>query len=182
MAPIHIDETAGLDTTGTGALDQPYQSLGVAVFTHGATVAFLTRKDSTGTYEEPTQSSLKKAKKTAEGLEKKKKKQEELAGREAKEEGEAKEKRERLLEDSKKIKLEEDSSLPKAIKVRNLLLYLTTESNIILSRKSPTSPPYDRSGFAYLDGSTACVARKSSYFWSYETVPAISRLFYPASL
>ncbi|GLB37831.1 putative asparaginyl-tRNA synthetase [Lyophyllum shimeji] len=116
MAPIHIDETAGSDTTGNGTPDQPYQSLGFAVFTHGATESFLTRKDPSGTYEEPTQSSLKKAKKTAEGLEKKKKKAEELAAREAKEQGEAKEKREKLLEDSKKIVLTEDPSLPKSVK------------------------------------------------------------------
>ncbi|KAG5636569.1 hypothetical protein H0H81_007577 [Sphagnurus paluster] len=116
MAPIHIDETTGSDTTGTGAADQPYQSLGFAVFSHGAEVSFLTRKDETAVYEEPTQSSLKKAKKTAEGLEKKKKKQEELALREAKEKGEAKEKKEKLLEESKKIVLNEDASLPKATK------------------------------------------------------------------
>ncbi|KAF8058784.1 asparaginyl-tRNA synthetase [Lyophyllum atratum] len=116
MAPIHIDETTGSDTTGKGTPDQPYQSLGFAVFSHGATEPFLTRKDASGTYEEPTQSSLKKAKKTAEGLEKKKKKQEELATQKAKEQGESKEKRENLLEESKKVVLTEDISLPKAVK------------------------------------------------------------------
>ncbi|RDB25007.1 Asparagine--tRNA ligase, cytoplasmic [Hypsizygus marmoreus] len=116
MAPIHIDETAGSDTTGNGTADLPYQTLGFALFTHGTAESFVTRKDSAGTYEEPTQSSLKKAKKTAEGLEKKRKKAEELAEREAKEHGEAKERREKLLEESKKVKLLEDSKLPKAIK------------------------------------------------------------------
>lgn len=120
MAQIHIDETAGSDATGTGASDQPYQSLGAALFNHGATESYLTRKDSSATYEEPTQSSLKKAKKTAEGIEKKRKKQEELAEREAKEKGEERERKEKLLEESKKIVLVEDPALPKATKARSM--------------------------------------------------------------
>ncbi|KAF9463562.1 asparaginyl-tRNA synthetase [Collybia nuda] len=118
MAPIHIDETSGSDTTGKGTPDQPYQTLGVALFNHGASESFLTRKDSTAAYEEPTQSSLKKAKKTAEGIEKKRKKQEELAERDAKEKGEERERKEKLLEESKKIVLEEDATLPKATKAK----------------------------------------------------------------
>ncbi|KAJ7456489.1 asparaginyl-tRNA synthetase [Mycena latifolia] len=112
MSTIHIDETAGSDTTGTGTAEQPYLSLGVALFTHGATASFLTRKDPTGTYEEPTQSSVKKAKKTVEGLEKKRKKAEELE----RAENEEREKREKVLEQSRKIVLVEDESLPKASK------------------------------------------------------------------
>ncbi|KAJ7189558.1 hypothetical protein GGX14DRAFT_609017 [Mycena pura] len=114
MATIHIDETAGSDTTGTGTVDQPYQSLGVALFTHGASASFLTRKDPSAVYEEPTQSSLKKAKKTAEGLEKKRKKAEEIERAEAEE----KEKRQLVLEQSKKIVLVEDATLPKAVKAK----------------------------------------------------------------
>ena len=130
MAPIHIDETSGSDATGTGTPDQPYQTLGFAVFSHGGgSESFLTRKDSSGTYEEPTQSSLKRAKKTAEGIEKKRKKQEELAKREAKEKGEEKERREKLLEDSKKVVLVEDPTLPKAIKVREYFLCDRLESD-----------------------------------------------------
>lgn len=117
MASIHVDETTGSDTTGTGTPDQPYQSLGFALFVHSASASLLTRKDASAAYEEPTQSSLKKAKKTAEGLEKKRKKQEELAEREAKEKGEEKEKKEKLLEESKNVVLVEDESLPKATKV-----------------------------------------------------------------
>lgn len=116
MASIHIDEAAGSDITGKGTIEEPYQSLGVAVFSHGE-IAYLTRKDPTGKYEEPTQSSLKKAKKTAEGLEKKKKKAEEQRERDLKEEGEKNERKEKLLEQSKKILLSEDPSLPKATKV-----------------------------------------------------------------
>ncbi|KAJ7807869.1 hypothetical protein B0H14DRAFT_3482918 [Mycena olivaceomarginata] len=114
MSAIHIDETAGSDTTGTGAADQPYQSLGVAFFKHGAASSFLTRRDAAGTYEEPTQSSVKKAKKTAEGLEKKRKKADDLV----RAENEEKEKRQQVLEQSKKIVLTEDASLPKAAKAK----------------------------------------------------------------
>ncbi|KAG5351716.1 hypothetical protein C0989_005159 [Termitomyces sp. Mn162] len=128
MAPIHVDETAGSDTTGNGTADQPYQTLGFAVFSSSGTDTYLTRKDPNGSYEEPTQSSLKKAKKTAEGIERKKKKQEELAAREAKEQGEAREKREKLLEESKKIVLTEDPSLPQAVKSKiNRLADLRTK-------------------------------------------------------
>lgn len=119
MAPIYIDEAVGSDTTGNGTIEAPYQSLGVALFNHPTTTtpaSFLIRKDAAGTYEEPTQSSLKKAKKTADGLEKKKKKAEELAEREAKEKGDEKERREKVLVESRKIVLEEDGTLPKPTK------------------------------------------------------------------
>lgn len=118
MAPTHVDEATGSDTTGDGTADKPYQSLGVAVLNHTLTASYLLRKDAAGTYEEPTQSSLKKAKKTADGIEKKRKKQEELAEREAKEKGDEHEKREKLLEESKKVVLVEDTTLVKPIKVR----------------------------------------------------------------
>jgi asparaginyl-tRNA synthetase len=124
MAAIHIDETSGSDITGTGTPDQPYQTLGFAVFSHSGGESFLTRKDSSGTYEEPTQSSLKKAKKTAEGIEKKRKKQVELAEREAKEKGEERERREKLLEESKKIVLVEDPALPMATKVHGCSFFI----------------------------------------------------------
>lgn len=120
MAPIHIDETSGSDETGDGTQENPYKSLGQALFNHASqttAASYLIRKDQTVQYDEPTQSSLKKAKKTADGIEKKKKKQEELAERNAKDKGEEIEKREKLLEESKKIVLEEDISLPKATKV-----------------------------------------------------------------
>lgn len=121
MSIIHIDETAGSDTTGNGTAELPYQSLAFALFTHGdfSPLQILIRKDPAGTYEEPTQSSLKKAKKSADGLEKKRKKQEELAEREAQEDKGKKERRERLLEESKKIVLKEDTALPKATKVHS---------------------------------------------------------------
>ncbi|PCH35689.1 asparaginyl-tRNA synthetase [Wolfiporia cocos MD-104 SS10] len=116
MATIYVDESSGSDETGKGTQEAPYQTLAFAIFTHGPTTTILSRKDAATTYEEPTQSALKKAKKGADGLEKKRKKAEELAEREAKEKSEERERKQKLLEESKKIVLSEDSSLPKAIK------------------------------------------------------------------
>ncbi|KAF5354919.1 hypothetical protein D9756_005667 [Leucocoprinus leucothites] len=114
MSTLYIDESQGSDTTGDGSETKPLQTLGYALFTNPASdVKYLIRKDSTVKYDEPTQSALKKAKKTADGLEKKKKKAEELAAKEAQKSAEDKEKREKLLEESKKIVLEEDQTLPK---------------------------------------------------------------------
>ncbi|PPQ64179.1 hypothetical protein CVT24_008552 [Panaeolus cyanescens] len=118
MAPIYVDDTTGSDATGNGTQNEPYQSLGFAIFKHGPDTQLLFRKDATAPFEEPTQSAVKKAKKAAEGLEKKKKKQEELSARDSKEKAEEKERREKLLEESKKIVLTEDESLPKAIKAK----------------------------------------------------------------
>lgn len=116
MAPFYIDEAAGSDTSADGTQEKPYQTLGYAVFANGQTTpeSFQIRKDTASSYEEPTQSALKKAKKTADGIEKKRKKQEEL---DAKKDADDKEKHEKL-EASKKIVLTEDSALPKAAKVR----------------------------------------------------------------
>ena len=124
MAPIHVDESAGSDETGKGTPEAPYQTLAFAVYSHPEG-PYAIRKDASGTYEEPTQSALKKAKKGADGIEKKRKKAEELAEREAKEKAEARERKEKRLEESKKIVLQEDPSLPTAIKVRTEILPCT---------------------------------------------------------
>jgi asparaginyl-tRNA synthetase len=118
MSPYHVDETAGSDTSGNGTADAPYQSLAFALFTHGQDAKLLVRKDAEASFEEPTQSALKKAKKNAEGIEKKRKKAEELAARDADAKAAEREKQEKRLEESKKINLTEDPSLPKAVKVR----------------------------------------------------------------
>jgi asparaginyl-tRNA synthetase len=118
MASIYVDEAAGSDLTGAGSQQAPYQSLAHALFTQGQTAKVLVRKDPNAEFDEPTQSALKKAKKGADGLEKKRKKAEELAEREARANNEEREKRERLLEESKKIQLVEDATLPVAVKVR----------------------------------------------------------------
>ena len=130
MSTIHIDDTSGSDETGKGTAESPYQSLAFAIFTHGPEAKLLTRKGPSAPFEEPTQSALKKAKKGADGLEKKKKKAEEVAEREAKEKSEERERRQKLLEESKKIILEEDPTLPAAIKVRYpfIALLITIDS------------------------------------------------------
>ncbi|KAI0316575.1 asparaginyl-tRNA synthetase [Amylostereum chailletii] len=114
MSTYHVDEAAGSDATGTGTPDAPYQTLAFALFTHGQDSKVLVRKDSTAAYDEPTQSALKKAKKGADGLEKKRKKAEEDTQAKAAE----REKREKVLEESKKIVLVEDLTLPEAIKTK----------------------------------------------------------------
>ncbi|KAK2466592.1 hypothetical protein APHAL10511_000850 [Amanita phalloides] len=125
MTIVYIDEACGSDSTGLGTLEVPYQSLGHAIFSSSDAVSFLVRKEAGGEYTEPTQSSLKKAKKTAEGLEKKKKKADELKERELVKDSEEREKRERLLEESKKTILVEDEALPvaKRAKVSQLVEY-----------------------------------------------------------
>jgi len=115
MSLIYVDESSGSDSTGKGTLEEPYLSLAQAVYAHGERVKFRVRKTVDAEYEEPTPTSLKRAKKNAQGIEKKKKKDEEQAAKDQ----EAREKRERLLEESKKIVLKEDPSLPAATKVRS---------------------------------------------------------------
>ena len=145
MAPIHVDESAGSDETGKGTPEQPYQTLAFALYSHPEE-KFVIRKDAAGTYEEPTQSALKKAKKGADGIEKKRKKAEELAAREANEKKEARERRERQLEESKKIVLTEDASLPPAKKVRSrrliLVAFLTHLSGFSVKNWQPCIPSW----------------------------------------
>jgi hypothetical protein len=117
MSTIYIDENSGSDITGKGTSEEPYQSLAQAIYSHDEGASFRIRKGPDSEYEEPTPSSLKKAKKNAQGIEKKKKKEEEQAERDAKKRGEEKERREQLLSESKKIVLEEDPTLPQAAKV-----------------------------------------------------------------
>lgn len=117
MATVYIDELSGTDAAGLGTQESPYQSLGHAIFASHDTAKYLVRKDAGGEYAEPTHSSMKKAKKTAEGLEKKKKKAEELKEKELTKDTEEKEKREKLLEESKKIVLVEDKTLTQAKRV-----------------------------------------------------------------
>lgn len=117
MSTIYIDQTSGVDAPGNGSVDQPYQSLGFAIFSTPATEVETTqyqiRKDADAVYDTPTQSATKKAKKDSQGLEKKRLK----AQAEERESKEKAEKRERRLQESKKIVLSEDLSLPKAVKV-----------------------------------------------------------------
>jgi len=118
MSTIYVDESQGSDTVGDGSQTSPFLTLGFALFANPAnTVTAFIRKGSTDEYQEPTQSALKKARKTADGLEKKRKKAEELAVKEVQKSAEDKEKREKLLVESKRVILEEDQTLPKALRV-----------------------------------------------------------------
>lgn len=137
MAPIHIDEKAGSDTTGDGSIEKPYETLAFAIFSHQAsTPQYLIRvtKEAESTYEEPTQSSMKKAKKNADGLEKKRKKAEELAAKDAQASTAVKERKEKQLEESKKIVLKEDETLPKATRVRLCMIFCL--SPLTISRRT----------------------------------------------
>lgn len=125
MAPFHIDAATGSDEKGDGSANQPYQSLGYVLFVHGQEIAPKDLLFRTGTadaieYKEPSQSALKKAKKEADGLEKKRKRAEEAKEREAKKDADEAAKRAKKIEESKAIVLEEDPSLPAAVKVRIL--------------------------------------------------------------
>jgi len=117
MSTIYIDQTSGVDARGRGTIDQPYQTLAYAIFSTLAVAAdgtqYQIRKGPDTEYDVPTQSATKKAKKDAQGLEKKRLKAE-ADERDARE---RQEKREKRLEESKKIVLVEDPSLPTPIKV-----------------------------------------------------------------
>ncbi|KIM66127.1 hypothetical protein SCLCIDRAFT_14521 [Scleroderma citrinum Foug A] len=112
MSTIYIDQTSGVDAGGRGTIDQPYQTLAYAIFSTPAGAAegtqYQIRKGPNADYDVPTQSATKKAKKDAQGLEKKRLKAE-ADERDARE---RQEKREKRLEESKKIFLVEDPSLP----------------------------------------------------------------------
>ncbi|EIW80559.1 asparaginyl-tRNA synthetase [Coniophora puteana RWD-64-598 SS2] len=118
MATIYIDASSGSDAAGRGTLDQPYQTLGYAIFSTSTdsvdSTKYLFRASAEAEYDAPTQSATKKAKKDAQGLEKKRQK----AAQEEKQLQEKREKRERMLEESKKVIITEDESLPKATKAK----------------------------------------------------------------
>lgn len=109
MAPIYVDLVGGNDETGTGDQNTPYQSLAQAIFKHGDDVDLQVRKDVSEPFDKPSQSSVKKAKKDAQGKAKKAQKALEL-----------KEKAKTVVAATEKevIELTEDLSLPKAEKVR----------------------------------------------------------------
>ncbi|KAF2203049.1 asparaginyl-tRNA synthetase [Delitschia confertaspora ATCC 74209] len=124
---FHIDEDVGEDsTTQTGAQDSPYKSLGYAVFTHGETAKYLTRKSKTGDIPEGSDESarlewkpaakaaMKKAVNYAKQQQKKAGREKELLALRQKED----EDRKKVLDEAKKIVIEEDLSLPKADKIK----------------------------------------------------------------
>jgi asparaginyl-tRNA synthetase len=126
-ATYYIDEDAGQDLdTQTGAEDLPFKSLGFAVFTKGENAKFLTRKSVTGDipegsdasarleYKPAAKSAMKKAVNFAKAQKKKAEGQEKQLAQHLKAEAA----RKQVLDDAKKIVLEEDTSLPAAVKIK----------------------------------------------------------------
>lgn len=123
----YIDEDVGQDIeTQEGSEELPYKTLGFAVLTRTEAPKFLTRKSLTGDIPEGSdatarlefkpvaKAALKKAVNYAKSEKKKaEKKQEQLALR-AKEDAD----RKKVLDEAKKITLEEDKSLPAAKKIK----------------------------------------------------------------
>ncbi|KAF2195472.1 asparaginyl-tRNA synthetase [Zopfia rhizophila CBS 207.26] len=123
----YIDEDVGADsTTQTGAKDSPYKTLGFGVLTHGETAKFLTRKSKTGDVPESSdenarlewkpaaKAAMKKAVNYAKTQQKKAAKEQELLALRQKEEAD----RKKILDEAKKIVIEEDLSLPKAERIK----------------------------------------------------------------
>ncbi|KAH7349117.1 hypothetical protein BKA66DRAFT_516575 [Pyrenochaeta sp. MPI-SDFR-AT-0127] len=123
----YIDEDVGHDTLEqTGDESLPYKSLGYGVLTRGDAAKFLTRKSVTGEVAEgadPTtrlewkpvaKAAMKKAVNYAKAQKKKAEKEQEQLALRGKEEAA----RNKVLDEAKKIVLEEDASLPQAIKIK----------------------------------------------------------------
>lgn len=117
MSTVYIDQAVGVDAPGSGTIDRPYQTLAYAIFTTPSAdvdrTVFQIRKSADTEYDAPTQSAAKKAKKDAQGLEKKRLK----AEAEEKDARERQYRREKRLEESRKVVLVEDTSLPTPVKV-----------------------------------------------------------------
>lgn len=123
----YIDEDVGQDVdTQTGDEKLPYKSLGFAVLTHGESHKFLTRKSVTGDLPEGADASArlewkpaakaatKKAINFAKTQKKKAEKAQELEAQQAKVLAD----RTKVLEEAKKITLQEDKSLPAPVKIK----------------------------------------------------------------
>jgi asparaginyl-tRNA synthetase len=126
-ATYYIDEDVGHDTTEqTGDESLPYKTLGFALLTHGESAKYKTRKSVTGEiaegadassrleWKDAAKSALKKAVNYAKAQKKKAGKEEEQLALRMKEEAA----RNIVLDEAKKVVLEEDTSLPQAIKIK----------------------------------------------------------------
>ncbi|KAF1963282.1 asparaginyl-tRNA synthetase [Byssothecium circinans] len=127
QATYYIDEDVGQDiSTQTGDESLPFKTLSFAVLTHGETHTFLTRKSLTGELAEGADPSarlewkpvakaaMKKAVNYAKAQKKKAGKEQEQLALRMKEEQD----RKKVLDEAKKIVLEEDSSLPAAVRIK----------------------------------------------------------------
>ncbi|KAI9570740.1 asparaginyl-tRNA synthetase [Boletus coccyginus] len=133
MRSVYIDQAIGIDTPGNGTIDRPYQTLAYAIFTTPSAdvdnTVFQIRKSADAEYDAPTQSATKKAKKDAQGLEKKRLK----AEAEEKEARERQARRERRLEESRKVVLVEDASLPTPTKSKIVTLERLRDQRVRVS-------------------------------------------------
>ncbi|CAD6505470.1 BgTH12-00961 [Blumeria graminis f. sp. triticale] len=128
MGTIYVDTTLGLDNeTASGSETKPYKSLAYAYIREGgiegktclvrasnpATVIDDPKIDDGHIWKEPAKSAIKKAQSALDAHKKKLLKQQQVATQEAERETT----RLKNLEDARKVVIEEDSSLPEAIKI-----------------------------------------------------------------
>lgn len=108
---VYVDEQIGSDETGDGSVQKPYRTGAQAIVNHGPSppLNILIRKSEEEEWAAIALSALKKARKNAEGIEKKKKKALEAEAKAADKAAD--------LEKLKGVTLEEDKSLPTAVKV-----------------------------------------------------------------
>ncbi|CCE30180.1 probable asparaginyl-tRNA-synthetase [Claviceps purpurea 20.1] len=121
MATIYIDEDIGKDEPAqTGTEASPYKTLQFAYLQHPAEAQYLTRKSASADdeaakeWKPAAKSAMKKAVNYYEQQKKKASREQELAIRRKGEE----EERNKVLEEAKKIVLEEDASLPKPVTIK----------------------------------------------------------------
>ncbi|KAH9861621.1 hypothetical protein J1614_011373 [Plenodomus biglobosus] len=126
-ATYYIDEDVGQDTPEqTGDEKSPYKSLGYALYTRGETATYKTRKSLTGEvaegadassrleWKDAAKSALKKAVNFAKAQKKKAEKEQEQLALRTKEDAA----RNKVLDEAKKIVLEEDMGLPQPVKIK----------------------------------------------------------------
>ena len=122
---VYIDEETGSDSA-PGSRESPLKTLQHAVVQHGDAVDYMVRKreaepvpdgavaEVATDWKPPAKAAMKKAVNYADQQKKKAAKEKELVIRQQKEE----EERQKVFEEAKKIKIEEDLSLPKAVKIK----------------------------------------------------------------
>lgn len=178
---LYICEASGSDSTGIGTPTSPLLTPVAALQKGGPSTVIMVRKKADEEYVALGTSALKKAKKAVEIAEKKANKAKEA---EANDRDKA-EKDAKRLEESKKIVLEEDASLPKATKVclhpyprhpltRPPRILVRVFANVSLEHhraRSKASMPSDRNAFASQAGSIVSASKRNSHSSSSEMAP-----------
>ncbi|KAI8391085.1 uncharacterized protein BYT42DRAFT_610342 [Radiomyces spectabilis] len=114
---VYVDEVAGSDEAGNGTQSAPFKSALKALEAKGESVKILVKKDEEG-FKEISGAALKKAKKTLAEQQRKKQKQEEQKLKQDEELKKKAEEEAKALEYAKSVVLTEDTSLPKAEKIK----------------------------------------------------------------